>query len=120
MATLTVGLTLASTDATADVLSVSLSDSLTTALPSVGLSRASIATTGETNILTTADSGISYVYIRNTDGTNIVTAKTDGAVSVMDIGPGEFAFFPLKGAVGLELTANSAACIVEYAYWTKG
>ena len=38
----------------------------------------------------------------------------------MDLSPGEFAFFPVKGTVGLELTAAGAACVVEYATYAKG
>ena len=120
MATLTVGLTLSSTDATGDVLSLSLTDSLTVTAPSVGVSRVSVATSGQTNLLTTAESAITYVYLRNTDGTNVVVVKTDGGTAHMDLSPGEFAFFPVKGTVGLELTAAGAACVVEYATYAKG
>jgi hypothetical protein len=53
------------------------------------------------------------------DTTNIITLKADDGTSVMDLGPEEFAFFPVKGAVGLEATANTSACVLEYGYWTK-
>jgi len=120
MATLTVGLTLSSSDDSADVLSLSLSDSLTVGAPSIGVSRVSVATTGQENILTTAgNTGISYVYVRNTDTTNIIVLKADDGTAVMDLSPGEFAFLPLKGGVGLEATADTAACVLEYAYWSK-
>lgn len=122
MATLTTTLTLASTDATSDRLNISVSDSLTTANPAVNIARLSIATDAATNILTTANSSVTYVYIKNTnsDASHILTLKTDGATAFSDLGAGEFAIFPLKGAVGLECQASGAAVVAEYGYWTKG
>ena len=122
MATLTTTLTLASTDATSDRLNISVSDSLTTANPAVNIARLSIATDAATNILTTANSSVTYVYIKNTntDVSHVLTLKTDGATAFSDLGAGEFAIFPLKGAVGLECQASGAAVVAEYGYWTKG
>ena len=120
MATLTPTITLTSTDATADALSLTITDSLTTAEPTVNIARAAILHTGPTNILTTANSSITYVYLKNLDSTNIITVKIDDATAFLDLNPEEFAFFPLKGAVGLECQANTATCKLEYGYWTKG
>tara|TARA_A100001391_G_C5082568_1_gene280281 strand:- start:4684 stop:5049 length:366 start_codon:yes stop_codon:yes gene_type:complete len=121
MATLTPTLTLSSTDATADSLSITVTDSLTINEPAVNMARASILHTGATNILTAADNtSITYVYLKNLDTTNIITIKIDDATAFVDLNPGEFAFMPLKGAVGLEAQANTATCKLEYGYWTKG
>lgn len=120
MATLKPTLTITSADATSDALSITVTDTLTTGQPSVNMARASILHTGPTNILSTADSAVTYVYLKNLDTTNIITAKTDGAVAFLDLSPGEFAFMPVKGAVGLEVQANSATCILEYGFWAKG
>jgi len=121
MATLTPTLTLTSTDATSDSLSISVTDSLTTANPAVNVARQSVATSGQFNILTSADNtSITYVYVKNCDTTNVVTLKTDGGVAFMDLSPEEFCYLPIKGAVGLEATANTSACVIEYAYFTKG
>ena len=109
MATLSTALTITSTTTSTDALSITVSDSLTTGNPSVNIARASIGTSAVTNILTTDTSAISYVYLKNMDGTNIITVKTDGGTA-----------FPLKGATGLEVQANTAACILEYGYWAKG
>ena len=120
MATLKPTITLTSADATSDALSITVTDSLTTTNPQINLARASILHSAPTNILTTADSAVTYVYLKNLDGTNIITVYTDGAVAFLDLSPGEFAFMPVKGAVGLEVKANSATCILEYGYWAKG
>ena len=120
MATLTPTLTLATTDATSDALSIALAGSLTITNPSINIARDAILHTAPTNILTTADAGITYVYLKNLDGTNIISVYTDGAVAFLDLSPGEFAFMPVKGAVGLEVQATVATCILEYGYWTKG
>ena len=119
MATLTPTLTLVSTDATADALSISVTDSLTITNPAINVARQSVATSGQFNILTTSNSSITYVYVKNMDSSNIITLKADDGTSVMDLGPEEFAFFPVKGGVGLEATANTSACVLEYGYWTK-
>jgi len=122
MATLTTSLTLSTTDATSDRLNVTVSDALTTTNPAINLARLSIATDAPTNILTTANSSITYVYIKNTntDASHILTLKTDGAVAFSDLSAGEFAILPIKGAVGLECQASGAAVVAEYGYWTKG
>jgi len=120
MATLAPTLTLTSTNASSDTLSISVTDNLTVTAPSVNVARQSIATTGEFNILTAADNtSISYVYVKNMDSSNIITLKDDAGNNFLDLGGGEFAFFPVKGSIGLEATANTAACVLEYAYWTK-
>ena len=119
MATLISKLTLSSTNATSDTLNVTVTDTLSVGEPSVSLSRVSVATDAATNLRATSDSGITYMYLKNIDATNIITVKTDGAVAFLDLGPGEFAFLPLKGAVGMEVQADTAACILEYGYWTK-
>ena len=119
MATLISKLTLSSSNATSDTLNVTVTDTLSVGEPSVSLSRMSIATDAATNLRATSDSSITYMYLKNIDSTNIITVKTDGAVAFLDLGPGEFAFLPLKGAVGMEVQADTAACILEYGYWTK-
>tara|TARA_R110000824_G_scaffold8448_1_gene38430 strand:+ start:24 stop:386 length:363 start_codon:yes stop_codon:yes gene_type:complete len=119
MATLTPTLTLTSTDATGDELNVTVTDSLTTTNPNVNIARVSVATTGAEVIIASSVSTTSYVYLKNTDSTNIIVVKNDGGDNISDLGPGEFAFFPLKGATGLECTSVTAACVLEYGYWTK-
>tara|TARA_R110002012_G_scaffold316819_1_gene532339 strand:+ start:1267 stop:1629 length:363 start_codon:yes stop_codon:yes gene_type:complete len=119
MATLTSTLQLVSSDVSSDPLSINQTKALTVTNPSVDIARQSVATTGQFNILTTANSSITYVYLKNADVTNIITIKDDAGNSHMDLGPGEMAFFPVKGGVGLEATANSAPCVLEYGFWTK-
>ena len=119
MATLSVTLGITSTDTTSEGLAIGASDTLTVTNPTIDIARQSIATTGQFNILTTANTSVTYLYVSNADNTNIITLKTDGGVSHIDLGPGEFAFFPVKGAVGIEATANTAPCILEYGFWTK-
>jgi hypothetical protein len=119
MATLTAKLTLSSSNTTSDSLNLTVSETVSVGEPSVSLSRISVATDAATNLRATSDSSITYIYLKNMDSTNVITIKTDGAVSFLDLSPGEFAFLPLKGAVGMEVQASSAACILEYGYWTK-
>tara|TARA_R100000951_G_scaffold12825_4_gene10267 strand:- start:1603 stop:1962 length:360 start_codon:yes stop_codon:yes gene_type:complete len=118
MATLTTKLTLSSTDTLSDPLNLTCSDSLSVTNPTE-LSRVSVATDAVTNLRTTSDSSITYVYLKNMDTTNIIVVKNDAGNNFLDLGPEEFSFFPLKGAIGLEVQADTSACILEYGYWTK-
>jgi|7_EtaG_2_1085326.scaffolds.fasta_scaffold74424_2 hypothetical protein len=122
MATLTPTLTLTSAadDISTDALSITITGTLTTTEPSVGLSRVSVATTGAEVIIASSVSTTSYVYLKNTDSTNIIVVKNDAGNNIADLSPGEFAFFPLKGATGLECTSVTAPCVLEYGYWTRG
>lgn len=120
MATLTAKLTLTSSGVSSDALNLTVSDSLVVTNPAVSSARQTILHTAPTNILTTsANTAITYVYLKNIDATNIITVKTDDATAFVDLSPKEFVFLPIKGAVGLEVQADTASCILEYGYWTK-
>jgi len=120
MATLNATLTLSSTDATSDTLSMTVTDSLTTTTPSVGISRITITTADNQELVDEATSGVFYFYAKNLDTTNFVILQTTGSVQYARLSPGEFAFFPVNDANGLEARADTASCSLEYAYWKKG
>jgi len=80
---------------------------------------ATIATGAATVIVASGVTDITYVYIKNTDSANIVVLKTDAGTAYADLGPGEFAFIPVKGAVGIEGQASGGDCVVEYATFKK-
>ena len=120
MATLTPTLTLTSTDATSDALSLSVTDSLTVTHPSTGISRITITTADNQELVDEAVSGVKYFYAKNTDATNFVVLQTTASVQYARLSPGEFAFFPINDAAGLEARADTASCVLEYAFWTKG
>ena len=119
MATLTAKLTLTSSNATSDALNLTATDTLTTQEPSINVARVSISQSSATEILTTAQALRTYVYIKNTDSTNFVKVSTAGGTTFGVLNPSEFLFFPLWPDTGFELQADTAACIVEYGYWTK-
>ena len=120
MATLTPTLTLTSSDATSDTLSLSVTDTLTITNPSIGISKIVITTADNQELVDEAVSGISYFYAKNTDNTNFVVLQTTGSVQYARLSPGEFCFFPVNDGNGLEARADTANCVLEYAYWTKG
>tara|TARA_Y100001970_G_C13814778_1_gene641831 strand:+ start:174 stop:548 length:375 start_codon:yes stop_codon:yes gene_type:complete len=78
-----------------------------------------ITTGGATVIVASGVSDITYVYVKNTDPTNIVVLKTDSGTAYADVGPDEFAFIPVKGGVGIEAQAAGGDCVVEYATFKK-
>ena len=121
MATLTPTLKLESSDATSDTLSLSVTDSLTVTAPSVGISKITITTADNQELVDEATgSAIHYFYAKNTDTTNFVVLQTTASVQYARLSPGEFCFFPINAAAGLEARADTASCVLEYAYWTKG
>ena len=121
MATITAKLTLDSTTvSTNESLGLSVTDTLTTTSPTVGLSQV-VLTTAATNLVPTSSTAVVYFYAKNTDSTNAVVLETiDGTQSFSDLNPGEFCFFPIKGTIGVRAKSAASTVVLEYAYWTKG
>jgi hypothetical protein len=119
MATLVNKLILSSLNSSSDALNLTISNALTTTLPHQGLTRQTITTADDQEIVSTA-SGIYYVYVKNLDTTNFVVLQTVASVQWGRLSKGEFAFFAVNDGAGLELRADTASCNVEYAYWKKG
>ena len=120
MATLTAKLTLTSSNASSDVLNLTVTDTLTTTTPSVGLSRLDITTADNQELVDEAVSGIKYFFAKNHDATNFVILQTTASVQYARLSPGEFCFFPVNDGNGLEARADTASIVLEYAYWKKG
>ena len=135
MATLTPTLTLTSTDAFSHQnISISVRYCLSITAPYSDVSRFD---TGDTNdvgggagIMHPASGGSDvYFYVRHTgllasDGvtatTNLVTLQDVANNTMLRLGAGEFAFFPLLANEGLKAVSATADVILEYAYFTKG
>tara|TARA_R100000353_G_scaffold267_2_gene356 strand:- start:96 stop:458 length:363 start_codon:yes stop_codon:yes gene_type:complete len=119
MATLNATLTLSSTDALSDVLSFTVTDELTVTAPTQGLSRQTITTADNQELVDDAVSGVKYFYAKNLDSTNFVVLQTTASVQYARLSPGEFAFFPINDGAGLEARADTASCILEFAFFAK-
>ena len=119
MATLNATLTLSSTDALSDVLSFTVTDELTVTAPTQGLSRQTITTADNQELVDDGVSGVFYFFARNTDSTNFVILQTTASVQYARLSPGEFAFFPINDGAGLEARADTASCILEFAFFAK-
>ena len=122
MATIAAKLSLSSSDVSSDTLSFTVSANLTTAAagPNQGLSRKTITTADDQELVDEATAGVYYFYAKNTDSTNFVILQTTGSVQYARLSPGEWAFFPVNDGNGLEARADTASCVLEYAYWKKG
>ena len=118
MATLVTKLTLQSSDTLSDPLNLTCSDTLSVTNPTE-LSRVSISQSGVTTLIASSVSATTYVYLKNIDTTNYIDVRTDGATGFIRLAAEESAFFPLMGSTGLECQADTAACVLEYGYWTK-
>ena len=128
MATLTPTLSLTSTDITSDLLSFSVTDSLSVTAPQIGLAKTSVSTTGANNIIQPATDGQTYyVYVKHTgvdaSGTAVTTTlniELTGDVIIGKLAAGEFMWMPVGGhSLGVQLQASSGTIIAEYAYFTK-
>tara|TARA_R110002167_G_scaffold1337_1_gene5920 strand:- start:11374 stop:11736 length:363 start_codon:yes stop_codon:yes gene_type:complete len=119
MATLTATLALTSTDATSESLALTVTDALTIGAPITGVSRLTITTADNQEIVDEAVSGVYYFYARNTDATNFIILQTTASVQYARLGPGEFCFFPVNDSAGVEARSDTASCVLEYAYWKK-
>ena len=112
-------LTLNDTTTFSDTINFSVTDSLSVESPAQGLTLATITTADNQELVDEAVSGVFYFYAKNTDSTNFVILQTTASVQYARLGPGEFCFFPINDGVGLEARADTASCILEYAYWKK-
>ena len=119
MATLNATLTLSSTDALSDVLSFTVTDELTVTAPTQGLTRQTITTADDQELVDDAVSGVKYFYAKNLDSTNFVVLQKTNSEQYARLSPGEFAFFPINDGAGLEARADTASCILEFAFFAK-
>jgi len=119
MARLTAKLTLTSTDALSDSLSLALTDVLTTTDPAE-MSRITVLHSGPTE-LAAASTGAHYTYIKNISSTNSkpVDIRTAGGTAYGQIATGEFALIPAKVNIGIEVIAIDESVVVEYAIFKK-
>ena len=119
MATLNATLTLSSTDALSDVLSFTVTDELSVTAPTQGLWSQTITTADDQDLVDDARSRVKYFYAKNLDSTNFVILQTTASVQYARLSPGEFAFFPINDGAGLEARADTASCILEFAFFAK-
>jgi len=97
--------------------------------PMIGVSKMVAPASGSTeeNIVPSGTDN-QYTYIKHTgfqaDGTTATTNQLSvlfGAVDCIRLKAGEFAFFPCKSDVLVNVESSSSHAIqVEYAYWTAG
>jgi len=113
-------LTIKDTTTFSDEINFSVTDSLTTTTPSQSLTKVTITTADDQELVDEAVSGVKYFFAKNTDASNFVILQTTASEQYARLSPGEWCFFPINDGAGLEARADTASCILEYAYWTKG
>ena len=118
MATLNTTLSLSSTTVASNSLSLSIADVLNVQNPVTGLSRVSIATGSPTELIAASVSADTYIYIKNTETANHLEVKTAGGTHFGRLRAGEAIFLCVKGSVGIEVQADTAAIVAEYATFT--
>ena len=75
-------------------------------------------TTGAIEIIPTSAAD-TYIFIQNTDLANFVTVQDVAHNTYAKIFPGGFMFFCCDGGEGLELFADTASVVVNYAKFKK-
>ena len=130
MATLNVTLTLASTDVSSDTLSMTVTDSVTTVAPSVGISTIAADATGGNSIILPDANATRYVYLKHlglnaaggSSGSDQVKVESADNTEIIRLSKDEFAFFPYYegGTSNLQLEATANTVQVEYAFFTRG
>ena len=113
-------LTITDTTTFSDVINFSVTDSLAVESPAQGLTLATITTADNQELVDDGESGVFYFYAKNTDSTNFVVLQTTASVQYARLSPLEWCFFPINDGAGLEARADTASCVLEYAYWKKG
>jgi hypothetical protein len=116
MATIKFRLSTTSSTVGPDKLDFAVEKSVSVTEPLLNMAKVSVAIKSGTVILGTGNVQ-SYVYIRNTDATNFVTVTNNAGNTLAIIRAGEFALFPLAASAGLELIADTEACVCEYGHW---
>ena len=132
MATLTPTLTLTGTDIASDLLSFSVSDSLSIKAPLQSMSKTIVVSNvGANNIVVPPTGGIvTYFYCRHTGTTDGATASVvpvdveeTGDAAFARLGAGEWMFIPFchhAGDVGIQFQVTTATnVLMEYGFWTK-
>tara|TARA_R110002096_G_scaffold364056_1_gene557145 strand:+ start:2253 stop:2654 length:402 start_codon:yes stop_codon:yes gene_type:complete len=111
-------------------LAVSETDSISVGAPIIGVSTASITTTGANNIIAAAADSTKLVYVKHTGVdaggsavTTDLTIETTGDVVFGKLNAGEFAWIPHysplnSGANGVQLQASSGTIVAEYAVFS--
>ena len=64
--------------------------------------------------------GDTYVYVKNTDPTNFVQVRrVVGPADYAKLHPGDFFFICVYDSMGMQLLADTGACVVEYVTFLK-
>ena len=120
MGTLIPTLTIKDSTTFSDEINFSVTDSLTTGTPSQGLTKVTITTADNQELVDDSTSGVFYFFAKNNDSTNFVILQTTASQQYARLSPGEWCFFPINDGNGLEARADTASIELEYAYWKKG
>lgn len=113
MATLNATLTLSSTDATSDTLSMTVTSSLAVAQKVIAPSKIKLST-GDLTLFLAASYSRSYVYLKNLDS-SIAMDIDFGTAASFNLAAGEFGFFPWHASLNIVAVADSGTPYLEYA-----
>jgi len=84
-------------------------------------SATAVTAVGGTVLIAAGTAKVQNVYIRNTEaaGGNFVTLETDAAEDWGRLEANNWAFFPVAPSVGLQVRADTANVVLEYAIFQR-
>ena len=118
MATVTVKLSIASSNTGADVLRSEYTEKLTVIPPHVNNGRGIALQASAVSILG-SNTPRSTIYLKNLDATNYIILTNDAGNIWGRLLPGEFMICTIPATVGLKVQANVADCNYEAGFWTR-
>ena len=119
MATIKIKVGVESSNVGADKLSFLLSKDITVTQPFQNITQVTADFAAPTVLLGVTNVQ-SYMFFRNIDSTNFIEIKDNAGNVLSTLRPLEYCLFPVDAAIGVEAQADTAACILEYAYWAVG
>ena len=82
-------------------------------------SATAVVAVGGVQLIAAGTAKVQNVYIRNTDVHNFVTLETDANEDWGRLEAGDWAFFPVAPSVGLQVMADTANVVIEYAIFQR-
>ena len=111
-ATVTATLSLASTNATSDVINLKVND-LIVVLKDVAKKRLVLSSNSGTRLITAADSTKAYLYLKNVSSYTITLVRMYNGDEYMHLAPDQWAWIPWSSTIDLEAVSAESGAVLE-------
>ena len=111
-ATVTAALTLASKNATSDVINMKINDVIVV-LKDTAKKRLVLSDTAATPLITAVDYTKSYLFLNNVSTYNIKLVRMYNGDEYMHLSPGQWAWIPWSSSIDLEAVSAESGAVLE-------